>query len=117
MSGIRGAPKGNRNAAKSKPWEQALKLALSRAGGDIQKGLSTIADHVVKAAQGGDMSAISELANRLDGKPAQSIDVTGDLTVRDAAELSDAELAVIASGSSAGVAEATDSETELTGVH
>lgn len=117
MSGVRGAPKGNRNAAKSKPWEQALKLALSRAGGDIQKGLSTIADSVVKAAQGGDMAAITELANRLDGKPAQSIDFTGDMTVRDATELSDAELSDIAAGSSAGATETSNSSTEPPGVH
>jgi hypothetical protein len=72
----RGGQPGNNNAGKGKPWADALKRALARAGdGDIAQGLNAIADQVVQAAQGGDRDAIQEIGNRLDGKPAQSLDL------------------------------------------
>lgn len=93
-----------------KPWREALRRALARAAGKnggVAEGLDSIAAAVVTLAQQGDMNAIKEIADRLDGKAAQSVDV--NMThERPIAELTDAELTRIAAerGSSAGVAEA-----------
>lgn len=75
------APKGNRNAAKGKKWEEALRRALARSEGDVDLGLNPIADKVVSAARSGDMDAIHEIACRLDGKPSEHVYIEQDLTV------------------------------------
>ncbi len=74
------APTGNQNAAKAKIWQLALKRALSRySGKDVDAGLDKLADKVVKAAmETDDQWPIMEIANRCDGKPAQSVSVSGE---------------------------------------
>jgi hypothetical protein len=73
VSGI-GAPAGNKYAAKAKIWEQAIKRALARKSNDsVDKGLDTLADKLVEAAQNGDQWALREVGDRMDGKPAQAI--------------------------------------------
>lgn len=72
-----GAPKGNQNARK-KPWNEALRRALGRKDGNIEKTLEKIADQVVNLAINGDWAAIQEVGNRLDGKAAQQQIVSGD---------------------------------------
>ena len=77
-----GAPVGNQNAAKGKRWKAAIERALAkRAEGqslsDAQAALDEIAEKLLAAADGGDISALKELGDRLDGKPAQAI-VGGD---------------------------------------
>jgi hypothetical protein len=68
------APVGNKFAAKAKIWEQAIKRALARKSNDsIDKGLDTLADRLVEAAEKGDQWALREIGDRLDGKPAQAI--------------------------------------------
>ena len=72
------APPGNQFAAKAKDWEQALKRAMARkAEGDFRVTLTKIADVVVDKALDGDKDAWREIADRLDGKPAQSLDIGG----------------------------------------
>jgi hypothetical protein len=85
-----GRPIGSVN--KEKPFNDALRVALR----SDPLLLRRIAHKLTEKAEEGDLSAIRELADRLDGKPAQVIDR------RDAAieELSDAELHLIASGGS-----------------
>jgi len=71
-----GAPKGNNNAGKNKPWRDALNIALARyQKGDVKKGMALrrIAEKVVEEALGGNLTAYQEIANRLDGKPHQSV--------------------------------------------
>lgn len=74
-----GAPVGNKNAIKSKPWSDALRKAALRlseqAGSDgkLLRKLDAAATKCVDMAVDGDMGAISELANRLDGKCVQPI--------------------------------------------
>ena len=70
-----GAPQGNQNAKKAKRWEGALTRALARVseGAGVESGLDKVADQVVSAALAGDKDAWQEIANRLDGKPAQAI--------------------------------------------
>lgn len=111
-----GAPRGNRNACKAKIWEQALKRALARASNEtVEKGLDLLADQVVKAALAREQWAVLEIGNRMDGKATEHIQ--GDYTHRLTSELSDEELTAIATGSSAGTAEAPSGETEPSGLH
>lgn len=70
--GQSGNPGGRR---KEKPWRDALTLALK--DGDGLK-LRKIAEAVVSLAETGDMQAIKEIGDRMDGKPAQQTIVTGD---------------------------------------
>lgn len=81
------APVGNQNAAKGKRWRDAIDRALeseSRARG-IQI-LDEIALTVVRAAMEGPsgeksdpwLDAVRELGDRLDGRPGQSVTVSGD---------------------------------------
>ena len=79
------APRGNKNAAKGKRWEGALTKALARYSDDAVKAgqaLDSIALVVVKQALEGDREAIAEIANRLDGKPQQAVQLDGELGVR-----------------------------------
>lgn len=72
-----GAPLGNQNA--SKQWKKSIEKALARLGNsDIDAGLAIIADKVVKSAAEGDKDAWKDIADRLDGKPAQSVTLSGD---------------------------------------
>jgi hypothetical protein len=76
-----GAPVGNRNAAKAKRWQDALNKALARyKSEDVETGqaLDKIAENVVIKALSGDKDSIAEIGNRLDGKPAQALTVSGD---------------------------------------
>lgn len=103
-----------------KPWRDALKEALERyESGDIKAGraLYHMAINTVERALSGDLGALSEIANRIDGKAHQSIELTGDITHRDARELSDAELADIASSGSAGTTQTPGSAGKPSPVH
>jgi vacuolar-type H+-ATPase catalytic subunit A/Vma1 len=53
-----------------KPWRDALRLELARADGPQGTALERIARIVVNNALNGDMEAIYEVANRIDGKVA-----------------------------------------------
>lgn len=66
------APTGNRNAAKGKAWFDALRKEIVQ-----RDALPQIARKVVDAALEGELWAIQEIGNRLDGKPAQALEVTG----------------------------------------
>ena len=77
----RGAQPGNKNASKGRPWEAAIRRALSRAAGTIDRGLDRVADKLVAAAMDGDSFARTEIANRLDGKPTEHVRIDQDVTV------------------------------------
>ena len=70
----RGGQPGNRNGAKSKPWEAAL---LRRAMQNPEE-LAKIAEKLFAMAIKGDVAAIKELGDRLDGKALQRNEVTGE---------------------------------------
>jgi hypothetical protein len=89
--GETGNPRGQ---IKEKKFLAALERAIAS---DDGVKLRRAADKLVDCAANGEGWAIKELADRLDGKPHQS--VTTDLNVhRDRRELSDDELHAIASG-------------------
>lgn len=60
---------------KDKPWRQALMLALKDEDG---AKLRRIAEKVVGLAEDGDLAAVKEIADRLDGKAAQTTVIQGD---------------------------------------
>jgi hypothetical protein len=63
-----GAPIGNKNACKGKVWADALHRAIAQ---DKGKRVRLAAEKLLDEASGGQQWAISELADRLDGKPRQ----------------------------------------------
>lgn len=72
-----GAPKGNKNAS-SKPFHEAIQRALKkRSRVDQAEALLKVANELIDKAESGDMDAIKVLADRVDGRPAQSINVGG----------------------------------------
>ena len=74
-----GAPLGNTNATKGKRWSTAIDKALekrSKASG-IQ-ALDELAEKLLAKCDEGDLSALKELGDRVEGKPAQSVILAGD---------------------------------------
>ena len=65
--GQSGNPSGR---PKSKPFADALKAAL-KAAGDDSETLESVANALVVKARTGDVAAIKEIADRLDGKVPQ----------------------------------------------
>ena len=69
-----GAQPGNKNAAKNKPWAEAIRKAIARRDleGDSQ-ALNKLAEKLLTQCDAGDLAALKELGDRLDGKANQSI--------------------------------------------
>jgi ribosomal protein L17 len=74
-----GAPKGNKNSSlNNRLWAETIKRAVTQSDG---KKLRAIADKLIERAADGDIQAIKEIGDRLDGKPVQSVDATVDQTL------------------------------------
>ncbi len=68
------AAKGRPTGSVTKPWKDALNLALKRIDtSDGQPYLTRVAESVVAAAINGDMQAAKEIGDRLDGKSTQPL--------------------------------------------
>lgn len=79
-----GAPLGNDNAAKNKPWAEALRKALVQyESKSVKRGeaIAEVAKMTVELALAGDKDARQEIGNRLDGKPHQTIAAEVDTSV------------------------------------
>jgi hypothetical protein len=76
-----GAPVGNQNARKG-GWGDALRAAVEVEIDPATKRrkIHAIADKLVELAAAGEIQAIRELGDRLDGKPAQAIVHSGGMT-------------------------------------
>jgi len=76
-----GRPKGSPNKQDSKPWRDALRVEAN----SNPKRLRDLAAKTFDMAAEGDMAAIREIGDRLDGKAVQQTDnehkVTGDITI------------------------------------
>ena len=102
---------------KEKSFYNALSVALSQVDGVGLDGqrvtkLRTIAEKLVSSAIAGEAWAIKEIADRIDGKPAQAIAISGSLDTAPN-RLTDEELESIAAASSAGATEAPPSPSKL----
>lgn len=77
-----GRPAGSPN--KDKPFRDALRMELA-AVGDDHKALREIARNLISKAMSpldkDAMSAAKEIGDRLDGKPAQSVEMSGGLAI------------------------------------
>ena len=73
MSYVNRPPRGQQ---RDKPYREALRMELAAAGEDMKK-LREIARVHIARCEGGDMQAIKELADRLDGRPAQILEHSG----------------------------------------
>jgi len=115
------APIGNKNKNKGSDWVDSLRYALANyETASIQRGqaLKAIARKVVDKALEGDKDSIMELGNRLDGKPNVTVDVSQTLEIiRTAAEMSDDELATLASSRSSATKVATNAEKHGESLH
>jgi hypothetical protein len=63
---------GNKLAASRKPFRDALRLEITAAGED-HRALREVARKLLDMARDGDMQAIKELADRVDGRVTQPI--------------------------------------------
>lgn len=68
--GQSGNPGGRSN---EKMWRDALRMALKEAMADGTPKLRAVAEKTVALAIEGDMQAIKEIGDRMDGKPAQML--------------------------------------------
>ena len=70
-----GAPEGNKNGESGKRFQLALRAALEKRGTDKVQALHAVADKLIETALDGNIHAIREVADRLDGKPAQAVNL------------------------------------------
>ena len=74
-----GAPLGNQNAIRAKRWSQAIDRALSeRSRKDQIDALDALAEKLLTLCDAGDLGALRELGDRIEGKSAQSVMLSGD---------------------------------------
>jgi len=68
------APLGNQNAAKAKVWQAAINRALeARTRREGKEAIDALAEKLLQKAEEGEISALRELGDRLEGKAAQAI--------------------------------------------
>lgn len=68
------APIGNKFGTNARIWRQAIERALGkRSRVDQIEALDALAEKLLARCDEGDMAALKELGDRLDGKPAQVI--------------------------------------------
>lgn len=68
-----GAPLGNKNAARGKIWTHAIERALERRKVEGVAVIDALADKLIDVCMDGDITALKELGDRLQGKAAQAI--------------------------------------------
>lgn len=103
------APLGNNNGAKQ---NRMVTDMLRRVAAQNPGKLRAACEALLEKAVGGDIQAFNTFADRLDGKPNQTLDTT-ITRVSTADRVTDDVLADIATGSSTGTTEAPESETPI----
>ena len=74
-----------KGATAEKWWADAVRIAVNREAdtpddeGKKRKRLSAIADKLCRLAEEGDMTAIKEIGDRLDGRPRQATDIEANV--------------------------------------
>ena len=71
-----GAPEGNTNSSKSnRLWGETIRRAVLQSDG---ARLRAIAEKLLDKAADGDIQAMKEIGDRLDGKSAQALTIAGE---------------------------------------
>lgn len=110
------APIGNHNAGKNKIWSLAIQKALrKRSKSEQLEELEELAEVLILKCREGDLQALKELGDRIEGKPMQSVEMNVNRTTSD---LADSELAaIISEGSSSGTSSKKGGKKEPVSVH
>ena len=80
------APKGNQYATKGRVWSQAIERALAaRSKRDGIVALDLLAEKLLALADEGELGALKELGDRLEGKSVQpsEIEMTAEVSLRE----------------------------------
>ena len=73
-----GAPIGNNNAGEARLWRAAIRRALEvKSRREGIEALDKVAEALIAKAEEGDIAALKELGDRIDGKAAQQTIITG----------------------------------------
>lgn len=73
------APLGNQHAAKAKVWSAAIQRALDKRSKLEQKeAIDALAERLLALCDEGDLGALKELGDRLEGKAVQSLGIGQD---------------------------------------
>lgn len=72
MAGV----KGRSGKHTDKIWRDAIRLALARRDKGDEKAVERLAGRLVDLAEEGDMQALKEIGDRLDGKAIQATAIT-----------------------------------------
>jgi hypothetical protein len=78
------APAGNNNAAKAKRWTAQIEAAMDlmdKSRADGLKTMTALAMQLIQKAEEGDMAALKEIGDRLEGKPKQQLDIEANVGV------------------------------------
>jgi hypothetical protein len=77
---VGGQPNNTNSSKNNRLWAETIRRAVTQS--DSER-LRRIAEALLNKAEDGDMTAIKELGDRLDGKANQSVDanITGDLLI------------------------------------
>jgi hypothetical protein len=73
----RGGQPGNQNPAAGKRWRLAIEKALEKRGPSMVEALAEVAEQLITKASEGDISALKELGDRIDGKSVQGVELSG----------------------------------------
>jgi len=66
------APKGNQHNAKGIRWASSISKRI-----DAMQAMDKLADALITEALTGNIQALKEIGDRLDGKPRQQLDIGG----------------------------------------
>lgn len=71
-----GAPKGNKNSSRSnRMWADTIRRVLAQ-DSDPNR-IRRLAEALIAKAEEGDLGALKEIGDRIDGKAAQQVELTG----------------------------------------
>lgn len=79
MSGVAG--RSGTNKGKDRLFGDALRIEITEAGDNLKR-LRKIARKALDLAEAGEAWAVQFVADRLDGKPAQAVEITGEVINR-----------------------------------
>ena len=82
-----GGQPNNNNATKARSWAEAIDKALKQGKDGKPQKLRALADKIIDMAMAGDMAAMREIGDRVDGKALAHVHVTGDLGLGDMTDI------------------------------